>query len=51
MRRFITGNDYEQGYLIGASLKDAGKKSFGVAKIEDSATIRDILARLSSLAI
>lgn len=48
--RFLILDD-EQGYLIGASLKDAGKKSFGLAKIEDSATIGDILARLRSLTI
>lgn len=40
--------DETEGYLIGASLKDAGKKSFGIAKIEDSATIDSILTRLHS---
>ncbi|WP_165056346.1 MULTISPECIES: ORF6N domain-containing protein [unclassified Adlercreutzia] len=33
-------------YLIGASLKDAGKKSFAVARIEDEESVRAILARL-----
>ncbi|WP_165056341.1 MULTISPECIES: ORF6N domain-containing protein [unclassified Adlercreutzia] len=38
--------DGAQGYLIGASLKDAGKKSFAVARIEDEESVRAILARL-----
>lgn len=33
-------------YLIGASLKDAGKKSFGISKVEDKKVISDILDRL-----
>lgn len=45
--RFLILDDRE-GYLIGASLKDAGKRSFGLAKIEDAATISDILARLNA---
>ncbi len=35
-----------EGYLVGASLKDAGKKSFAIARIEDNALIRAVLARL-----
>lgn len=38
--------DSTDGYYIGASLKDAGKKSFAIAKIEDATIISNILARL-----
>ena len=38
--------DGVEGYLVGASLKDAGKKSFAVAKLEDSAVIGSIVAAL-----
>lgn len=38
--------DGTEGYLVGASLKDAGKKSFAVAKLEDSAVIGSIVAAL-----
>lgn len=37
--------DEEKGYHIGASLKDAGKKCFGINKIEDIGVIKDILQR------
>lgn len=43
--RFLILDDTE-GYLVGASLKDAGKKSFGVAKLEDSSIIGSIIAAL-----
>ncbi len=33
-------------YHIGASIKDAGKKSFAISKIEDKRNINDILNRL-----
>ena len=33
-------------YHIGASLKDAGKKCFGITRIEDVGVISDILQRL-----
>ncbi|WP_165053285.1 MULTISPECIES: ORF6N domain-containing protein [unclassified Adlercreutzia] len=33
-------------YLVGASLKDAGKKSFAITRIEDEESVRAILARL-----
>ena len=33
-------------YHIGASLKDAGKKCFGISLIEDAGIVRDILQRL-----
>ncbi|MGN0071770.1 MAG: ORF6N domain-containing protein [Atopobiaceae bacterium] len=38
--------DGAEGYLVGASLKDAGKKSFAIARLEDADTINAILARL-----
>ncbi len=38
--------DENYGYLIGASIKDAGNKSFGITKIEDDRNIKDILRRL-----
>ena len=34
------------GYHVGASLKDAGKKCFGISLIQDEQTIQDILNRL-----
>lgn len=40
--------DAKIGYFIGASLKDAGKKSFAVARIEDEALTKDVLARLGA---
>lgn len=38
--------DNTKAYHIGASLKDAGKKCFGINKIEDSGVIRDIMQRV-----
>lgn len=38
--------DGVEGYSVGASLKDAGKKSFAVAKLENSAVIGSIVAAL-----
>lgn len=43
--RFLIIDDKE-AYLIGASLKDAGKKSFGVAKIEDPALIESLIKKV-----
>lgn len=43
--RFLILDDTE-GYLIGASLKDAGKKCFGLSKIEDPNSIGAILDKL-----
>ncbi len=37
--------DEEKGYHIGASLKDAGKKCFGINKIEDVGVVKDLLQR------
>lgn len=38
--------DETLAYHIGASVKDAGKKCFGINKIEDVRIIKDILERL-----
>lgn len=38
--------DGAEGYLIGASLKDAGKKSFAITKLEDSSIVESIIAAL-----
>lgn len=40
--------DGAEGYFIGASLKDAGKKSFAISRIEDKATLQSILDRLDA---
>ena len=39
--------DGAEGYLVGASLKDAGKKSFAISRIEDASIIELILDKLS----
>lgn len=39
--------DGVEGYLIEASLKDAGKKSFAITKLEDSSIVGSIVAALS----
>ena len=39
--------DGAEGYLIGASLKDASKRSFAVAKLEDSSIVSSIVAALA----
>lgn len=38
--------DRETAYHVGASLKDAGKKCFGINLIQDAGIIRDIMQRL-----
>lgn len=38
--------DKETAYLVGASLKDAGKKCFGISLLQDIGIIKDILQRL-----
>lgn len=38
--------DGAEGYLVGASLKDAGKKAFAVVRLEDGEPVAAILARL-----
>jgi len=44
--RFLILDD-KTGYHIGASLKDAGKKCFGITQIQDEQTVKDILERLA----
>lgn len=39
--------DRTEGYLVGASLKDAGRRSFAVTRIEDAETVRAVLGRLA----
>ena len=43
--RFLILDD-EYAYHIGASIKDAGKKCFGINKIEDARIVKTILQRL-----
>lgn len=43
--RFLILDD-KIGYLIGASLKDAGKKCFGITQIQDEQTVKEILKKL-----
>lgn len=38
--------DGTEGYLIGASLKDAGRKGFAITKLEDSSIVESIIAAL-----
>ncbi len=44
--RFLMIDD-TYAYHIGASLKDAGKKCFGISLIKDTRIVKDILERLS----
>jgi len=44
--RFLIIDD-TYAYHIGASIKDAGKKCFGISLIEDTRIVKDILERLS----
>lgn len=39
--------DQKSGFHIGASIKDAGKKSFAISILHDEQTVKDILKRLS----
>lgn len=41
--------DGSKGYLIGASLKDAGKRSFAVTRIEDAAIVQAVLSKLDGI--
>ena len=38
--------DGKEAYFIGASLKDAGKKTFAISRIEDETIVEDVLKRL-----
>ena len=40
--------DGTTGYHIGASIKDAGKKCFGINRLEDSASVESVLMRLEA---
>ena len=44
--RFLIVDDVEV-YHIGASIKDAGKKSFGITKIEDNDLIQSLINKVS----
>lgn len=41
--------DQKTAFHIGASIKDAGKKSFAISILQDEQTVKDILKRLSLL--
>ena len=41
--------DGSEGYLVGASLKDAGKRSFAVTHIEDAAIVQTVLSKLDGI--
>ncbi|MCH3947804.1 MAG: ORF6N domain-containing protein [Olsenella sp.] len=41
--------DGSEGYLVGASLKDAGKRSFAVTRIEDAAIVQTVLSKLDGI--
>lgn len=43
--RFLIIDDKE-GYFIGASIKDAGKKSFAITKIEDGKMVQDLINKV-----
>ena len=43
--RFLIIDDKE-GYFIGASIKDAGKKSFVITKIEDGKMVKDLINKV-----
>lgn len=43
--RFLIIDDKE-GYFIGASIKDAGKKSFAITKIEDGNLLQDLINKV-----
>ncbi|WP_243762081.1 hypothetical protein [Lachnoanaerobaculum sp. Marseille-Q4761] len=40
--------DDKEGYLIGASIKDAGKKSFAITKIEGVDIVRDLIKKVGN---
>ena len=41
--------DGKTAYHIGSSIKDAGKKCFGISLIDDPGTVADLLNRLKSV--
>ena len=46
--RFII-NDGKTVYHIGASIKDAGRESFGISLLKDPGMVTDLLNRLKTL--
>lgn len=46
--RFLLVDD-TYAFHIGASIKDAGKKCFGINKMEDTKLVTEILERLKSV--
>lgn len=46
--RFLILDDSE-GYLVGASLKDTGKRSFAVTRVEDAAIVQTVLSKLDGI--
>lgn len=40
--------DGAEGYLVGASLKDTGKRTFAITRIEDEALTRGVLEKLET---
>ena len=40
--------DGKTAYHVGASIKDAGKKCFGISLIDDPGVVADLLSRLST---
>lgn len=46
--RFLILDD-SKGYFVGASLKDAGKRSFAVTRIEDAAIVQTVLSKLDGI--
>jgi toxin-antitoxin system, toxin component, fic domain protein len=40
--------DDKESYLIGTSIKDAGKKSFAITKIEDGNMVRDLIKKVGN---
>lgn len=41
--------DKKDGYLVGASLKDAGQRCFAITRIEDKSIVHEILERLEKV--
>ena len=41
--------DQKTAYHVGASIKDAGKKCFGISLIDDSGVVADLLSRLRTV--
>lgn len=40
--------DNNEGYLVGASLKDAGKKGFAITKLESKALVASVMSELAA---